>query len=79
MFEELESFNADQWAKVGSKLKDWITSKRIMIRDLYIKSYESDNTNNYIFEIGNQSIINQIKLNMNIRLSNGTVINMLIG
>ena len=41
--------------------------------------YETDNTNNYIFEIGNQSIINQIKLNMNIRLSNGTVINMLIG
>ena len=36
MFEELESFSADQW------------SKRIMIRDLYIKSYESDNTNNYI-------------------------------
>ena len=48
MFEELESFSADQWSKVGSKLKDWISSKRIMIRDLYIKSYESDNTNNYI-------------------------------
>ena len=38
-----------EWSKVGSKLKDWISSKRIMIRDLYIKSYESDNTNNYIF------------------------------
>lgn len=41
--------------------------------------YETDNENNYIFEIANQSIINQIKINMNIRLSNGTVINMVIG
>jgi len=40
--------------------------------------YETDNTNNYIFEIANQSIINQIKLNINIILSNGTVINILI-
>jgi len=41
--------------------------------------YETDTTNNYIFEISNQSIINQIKLNMNITLSNGTIINILIG
>jgi hypothetical protein len=41
--------------------------------------YETDTTNNYIFEISNQSIINQIKINMNITLSNGTVINILIG
>ena len=56
MFEELESFSADQWSKVGSKLKDWISSKRIMIRDLYIKSYESDNTNNYIIASNNPCI-----------------------
>jgi len=41
--------------------------------------YETNTSNNYIFEISNQSIINQIKLNMNITLSNGTVINILIG
>jgi hypothetical protein len=56
MFEELESFSADQWSKVGSKLKDWISSKRIMIRDLYIKSYESDNTYNYIIASNNPCI-----------------------
>ena len=41
--------------------------------------YETNTSNNYIFEISNQSIINQIKLNLHITLSNGTVINILIG
>jgi hypothetical protein len=41
--------------------------------------YETNTSNNYIFEISNQSIINQIKLNLYITLSNGTVINILIG
>jgi len=41
--------------------------------------YETNTTTNYIFEITNQSFLNQIKLNMNITLSNGTIINILIG
>jgi hypothetical protein len=63
-----------------------LTVKTIDIADpnyIYLSAigvgYQTDTENNYIFEVGNQSIINQIKINMNIRLSNGTVINMLIG
>ena len=65
-------------AKLIVKTVEIVDPNYIYLRTIGI-GYETDTTNNYIFEIGNQSIINQIKLNMDIRLSNGTVINMVIG
>jgi hypothetical protein len=65
-------------ARLIVKTIEIVDPNYIYLRTIGI-GYETDTTNNYIFEISNQSIINQIKLNLHITLSNGTVINILIG
>ena len=48
VFEELESANSGDWNVMSTKLKRWSTSDEIVYSDKYIKSYTSNNINNYI-------------------------------
>ncbi len=48
VFEELESSNTGDWNVISTKLKRWSTSNEIVYTDKYIKSYTSNNINNYI-------------------------------
>jgi hypothetical protein len=47
-FEEMPTFSTSEWIGVSSKLKDLITSDKIIINEKYEKAYECDNRNNYI-------------------------------
>ena len=47
-FEEMPTFSTNQWIGISSKLKDLITSERMIINEKYEKSYECDNLNNYV-------------------------------
>lgn len=48
IFEELPTFNDAQWSVSSGKLKHMITGKTLPFRDLYIKQFISDNSNNYV-------------------------------
>lgn len=48
VFEEMPTFSTNQWEGISGKLKEMITGDRAMYRDLYEKSFEADNINNYI-------------------------------
>jgi len=47
-FEELPTFSTAEWAGVSSKLKDMVTSDRMVYSDKYEKSFEAVNINNYV-------------------------------
>lgn len=56
MFEELESFNTNEWMAVSSVLRRQITSKTIMIEKKGLDSREETNINNYILLSNNDAI-----------------------
>jgi hypothetical protein len=48
LFEEMPVFSATQWDAAWCKLKDMITGRTLAFRDVYEKTFEADNINNYI-------------------------------
>ena len=63
--------------KLSVKTLDISDPNYIYISNIGI-GYQTDTANNYIFEVCNQGLINQIKLNLNITLSSGTFVNVII-
>lgn len=58
VFEELECANTGDWNIMSTKLKRWTTSDEIVYTDKYIKSYTSNNINNYIICTNSDAIKN---------------------
>lgn len=58
VFEELECANTGDWNVMSTKLKRWSTSDEIVYTDKYIKSYTSNNINNYIICTNSDAIKN---------------------
>jgi len=56
VFEELESVCDKDWNMMSTKLKRWSTSNEIIYSDKYIKSYTSNNINNYIINTNVEAI-----------------------
>ena len=56
VFEELESASDKDWQLMSTKLKRWSTSNEVIYSDKYIKSYESNNINNYIINTNVEAI-----------------------
>jgi hypothetical protein len=56
VFEELESAPDKDWNLMSTKLKRWITSNEVIYSEKYIKSYESNNINNYIINTNVEAI-----------------------
>ena len=56
VFEELESASDRDWQLMSTKLKRWSTSDEIVYSDKYIKSYTSNNINNYIINTNVEAI-----------------------
>lgn len=56
VFEELESASDRDWQLMSTKLKRWSTSDEIIYSDKYIKSYPSNNINNYIINTNVEAI-----------------------
>jgi hypothetical protein len=56
VFEELESACDRDWQIMSTKLKRWSTSNEVIYSDKYIKSYESNNINNYIINTNVEAI-----------------------
>jgi hypothetical protein len=56
VFEELESASDRDWQLMSTKLKRWSTSSEVIYSDKYIKSYESNNINNYIINTNVEAI-----------------------
>lgn len=58
VFEELENTSSSDWELISKKLKTWTTSDTISYEDKYMKSYVSNNINNYIVNSNNDAIKN---------------------
>jgi hypothetical protein len=56
LFEELPTFSDREWDGVSSKLKDMVTGEKLMYRDVYEKSFEAQNNNNYIINTNVEAI-----------------------
>ena len=56
VFEELESACDRDWQIMSTKLKRWSTSNEVIYSDKYIKSYTSNNINNYIINTNVEAI-----------------------
>lgn len=56
VFEELESASDRDWQLMSTKLKRWSTSSEVVYSDKYLKSYTSNNINNYIINTNVEAI-----------------------
>jgi hypothetical protein len=56
VFEELENSSKYEWEAISSRLKTWATSDKITYTEKYMKSFESNNINNYIINTNNEAI-----------------------
>lgn len=56
VFEELENTGDKDWSIMSTKLKRWSTSNEVIYSDKYIKSYTSNNINNYIINTNVEAI-----------------------
>ena len=56
VFEELENACDRDWQIMSTKLKRWSTSTEVIYSDKYIKSYTSNNINNYIINTNVEAI-----------------------
>jgi hypothetical protein len=49
-FTEFEAFNKNNWSKVSSKLKSYITSNTYLLHDKYLRAVQIANINNYVID-----------------------------
>jgi len=56
VFEELENFNASEWASISSVLKRYITGNTYMLQGKGTNAFQTNNMNNYIINSNNDSI-----------------------
>ena len=56
VFEELESFNRNEWMAVSSVLKKIATSDSYALEDKFVKRYQAENINNYVLNSNNDAI-----------------------
>ena len=58
VFEELENTTLREWSNMSKALKTMTTSNKLMYEDKYMRSFKSNNINNYIINSNNDCIKN---------------------
>lgn len=58
VFEELEETTQREWSNISKCIKQMTTSKKCMYEDKYMRSFKSNNINNYIINSNNDCIKN---------------------